>query len=49
MTLNPKIDNSKHCDKKCFIAVGAGHLGGENGIIRLLQKEGFYLTPIYLN
>ena len=36
-------------NKKCFIAVGAGHLGGENGIIRLLQKEGFYLTPINLN
>jgi uncharacterized protein YbaP (TraB family) len=33
---------------KCFIAVGAGHLGGENGVIRKLQKEGFTLTPIEL-
>jgi uncharacterized protein YbaP (TraB family) len=32
--------------KKCFIAVGAGHLGGPNGLIRLLQKEGYTLTPI---
>jgi uncharacterized protein len=34
--------------KKCFIAVGAGHLGGPNGLIRLLQKEGYTLTPIQL-
>lgn len=32
--------------KKSFIAVGAGHLGGPNGVIRLLQKEGYTLTPI---
>lgn len=31
-----------------FIAVGAGHLGGENGIIRLLESEGYTLTPIKL-
>jgi len=31
---------------KCFIAVGAGHLGGKDGIIRLLQKEGYTLTPV---
>jgi uncharacterized protein YbaP (TraB family) len=32
--------------KKCFIAVGAAHLFGENGLIDLLQKEGFTLTAI---
>ncbi|HIP31384.1 MAG TPA: TraB/GumN family protein [Crocinitomicaceae bacterium] len=31
-----------------FIAVGAGHLGGPNGVIRLLEKEGYILTPIQL-
>ena len=31
-----------------FIAVGAGHLGGVNGIIRLLESEGYNLTPIKL-
>lgn len=31
-----------------FIAVGAGHLGGPEGVIRLLQKEGYTLTPIRL-
>lgn len=29
-----------------FYAVGAGHLGGKNGVINLLKKEGFSVTPI---
>ena len=29
-----------------FYAVGAGHLGGENGVINLLRKEGFTVKPI---
>jgi uncharacterized protein YbaP (TraB family) len=29
-----------------FVAVGAGHLVGENGVIALLRKEGYTLTPI---
>jgi uncharacterized protein YbaP (TraB family) len=29
-----------------FFAVGAGHLGGENGVIRLLKNEGYTLTPV---
>ncbi len=35
-------------NKRCFIAVGAGHLGGPNGVIRLLEKEGYTLTPVEL-
>ncbi len=35
-------------DKKTFIAVGAGHLGGPNGVLRLLEKEGYTLTPVKL-
>lgn len=31
-----------------FIAVGAGHLGGPKGVIKLLEKEGYTLTPIKL-
>lgn len=30
-----------------FYAVGAGHLGGENGVIRLLRKAGYKVTPVY--
>ncbi|PHR46258.1 MAG: hypothetical protein COA32_11940 [Fluviicola sp.] len=33
---------------KTFIAVGAGHLGGEKGVIELLRQEGYTLTPIEL-
>lgn len=29
-----------------FVAVGAGHLVGESGVIELLKKEGYVLTPI---
>lgn len=29
-----------------FIAVGAGHLVGEMGLIKLLRKEGYILTPL---
>jgi len=32
---------------RCFIAVGAAHLFGENGVINLLKQNGFKLTPIY--
>lgn len=33
--------------KPTFFAVGAGHLGGEEGIIALLKKEGFKVKPVY--
>lgn len=32
--------------KKLFFAVGAGHLGGEQGLVRLLRKEGYQVTPV---
>lgn len=35
-------------EKKVFIAVGAGHLGGPVGVIRLLEKQGYTLTPVQL-
>jgi uncharacterized protein len=32
--------------KSTFYAVGAGHLGGEMGVVNLLRKEGFTLRPL---
>lgn len=33
-------------DQSNFYAVGAGHLGGENGVISLLRKAGYKVTPV---
>src|SRR5690554_4710223 len=33
---------------KAFIAVGAAHLGGPQGVIELLKAEGYTLTPVKL-
>jgi uncharacterized protein YbaP (TraB family) len=32
--------------RSTLFAVGAGHLAGENGVINLLKKKGFTLTPL---
>ncbi len=44
----PKLNTLMH-SKSCFIAVGAGHLGGENGLINLLRKQGYTVEPISIN
>ncbi len=41
----PKIELEMK-DKSCFVAVGAGHLFGEDGLIDLLEKKGYTLTAI---
>jgi len=30
-----------------FIAVGALHLPGEEGLLKLLSQQGYRLTPVY--
>ncbi|MBL7815510.1 MAG: TraB/GumN family protein [Saprospiraceae bacterium] len=32
--------------RSTFFAVGAGHLGGEKGVVNLLRKEGYTLRPL---
>ena len=34
-------------DKSSFIAVGAAHLGGPEGVIKLLRKKGYRVKPVY--
>lgn len=41
----PKIESMIR-RQSSFIAVGAGHLPGENGVIQLLKAKGYTLTPI---
>jgi uncharacterized protein YbaP (TraB family) len=33
--------------KPTFFAVGAAHLGNSNGVINLLRKKGYIVTPVY--
>ncbi|MFC4741010.1 TraB/GumN family protein [Flavobacterium ponti] len=33
-------------DKPTFYAVGAGHLGGEKGVIKLLRKKGYHVEAV---
>ncbi|MBK7409437.1 MAG: TraB/GumN family protein [Saprospirales bacterium] len=33
--------------KSCFFAVGAAHLGGAEGVISLLRKEGYTVRPLH--
>jgi uncharacterized protein YbaP (TraB family) len=41
----PKIQEAMK-KGQTFFAVGAGHLGGENGVIALLRKKGYTVTPL---
>lgn len=33
--------------QSCFIAVGAGHLAGKNGLITMLRQAGFNVEPVF--
>jgi uncharacterized protein YbaP (TraB family) len=41
----PIIDQ-KMKEKSCFIAVGAGHLAGKDGVIELLKQKGYDVNPV---
>lgn len=43
----PKIVEASK-KESTFYAVGAGHLSGENGVINLLRKAGYTVTPIFI-
>nr|WP_152378338.1 TraB/GumN family protein [Flavobacterium haoranii] len=33
-------------DKPTFFGVGAAHLAGEEGVIKLLRKQGYKVEPV---
>jgi uncharacterized protein YbaP (TraB family) len=43
----PKLETAIST-KPSFIAVGAGHLGGKNGVLQLLRNKGYSVKPIRL-
>lgn len=42
----PKLENWMK-QKSLYVAVGAGHLAGEEGIINLLKKQGYSVEPVF--
>jgi uncharacterized protein YbaP (TraB family) len=43
----PMIEAKITGDSPKLFAVGAAHLGGDSGVIALLRKEGYKLTPVF--
>lgn len=43
----PKIEKAI-ASESIFIAVGAGHLGGKNGVVKLLREKGYRLEAVKL-
>lgn len=43
----PKLENAFK-ERPTFVAFGAGHLGGANGVIKLLRAKGYQVTPVKL-
>ncbi len=43
----PKLE-AAFKEKPTFVAVGAGHLGGRNGVIKLLRKKGYNVATVKL-
>lgn len=42
----PRIEHMSN-DHAIFYAVGAGHLGGKEGVIYLLRKQGYKVEPVF--
>lgn len=49
MKTESTTENKKDTKNTIFAAVGAGHLGGKEGMINLLKQAGYTLTPIFFN
>jgi uncharacterized protein YbaP (TraB family) len=43
----PKLETAFK-ERPTFVAVGAGHLGGKKGVIKLLRAKGYDVTPVKL-
>ncbi|MEO6719003.1 MAG: TraB/GumN family protein [Ferruginibacter sp.] len=44
--MSQRMDSLAHI-RNSFFAVGAAHLPGETGVIKLLQNKGFNVTPVF--
>lgn len=48
ITMTQSLDSILQIDSKVFCAVGAGHLGGKDGILSLLEKKGYQLRRVHV-
>jgi len=46
ITMAKKVDEMLIKGCRCFVVVGAGHLGGEAGMIKLLQAKGYEIEQL---
>ena len=44
--LAPKIDGYLRSGKTYFVVVGAGHMGGPNGLLAMLRARGYKIEQI---
>jgi len=42
----PKIDNYLQASDKSFVVVGAGHMGGPDGLLALLRQRGYKIEQL---
>jgi uncharacterized protein YbaP (TraB family) len=42
----PKIERYLHSDRTYFVVVGAGHMGGEGGLLELLRDRGYRIEQL---
>ncbi len=42
----PKIDTFLHSDQTYFVVVGAGHMGGPDGVLTLLRQRGYKIEQL---
>lgn len=42
----PKIDTFLHSDETYFVVVGAGHMGGPEGVLTLLRQRGYKIEQL---
>ncbi len=42
----PKIERYLNGEETCFVVVGAGHMGGPEGVIALLKARGYRIEEL---
>ena len=49
VTMAERVDGFLKGKEPCFVVVGAGHIIGDKGIVKLLQAKGYKVEPVPTN